>query len=56
MSKTRLKLEAAKSSTWRKIKAVELGLLSLKDVLKGSSVTCLLYWQSECSNHYLKGR
>jgi len=40
MSKTRLKLEAGKSSTWRKIKAVELGLLSLKDVLKGNSVNC----------------
>ena len=40
MFKTCLKLEAGKSSTWREIKAVELCLLSFKDVLKGSSVTC----------------
>jgi hypothetical protein len=54
MFKTWLKLEAGKSSTWREIKAVELCLLSFKDVLKGSSVTC--YTESECSKHYLKGK
>jgi hypothetical protein len=40
MLKTWLKLEAGKNSTQREIKAVELCLLSFKDVLKGSSVTC----------------
>ena len=54
MLKTWLKLEAGKSSTWREIKAVELCLLSFKDVLKGSSVTC--YTESECSMHHLKGK
>lgn len=39
MFKTWLKSEAGKSSTWREIQAVELCLLSFKDVLKGSSVT-----------------
>jgi hypothetical protein len=33
-------VEIGSSSTWREIKAVELCLLSFKDVLMGSSVTC----------------
>ena len=54
MSKTWLKLEAGKSSTRREIKTVELCLLSFKDVLKGSSVTC--YTNSEnAASIILKG-
>jgi hypothetical protein len=55
MSKTWLKLEAGTSSTRREIKAVELSLLSFKDALKGSSVTCYTYSQNAASN-YLKGK
>jgi hypothetical protein len=54
MFKTCLKLEAGKSSTWREIKAVELCLLSFKDVLKGSSVTCYTDSQN-AANIILKG-
>jgi hypothetical protein len=49
-----LKLEAGKSSTWREIKAVELCLLSFKDVLKGRSVTCYTDSQNAASS-ILKG-
>jgi hypothetical protein len=42
-------LEAGKSSTWREIKAVELCLLSFKDVLKGSSVICYTDSQNAAS-------
>ena len=42
-------MEADKSSTWREIKAVELCLLSFKDVLKGSSVTCYTDSQNAAS-------
>ena len=49
MFKTWLKLEAGKSSTQREIKAVELILLSFKDVLKGSSVTCYTNGQNAAS-------
>jgi len=55
MFKTWLKLEAGKSSTQREIKAVELCLLSFKDVLKGSSVTCYTDSQNAASI-ILKGR
>ena len=55
MYKTWLKLEADTSSTWREIKAVELSLLSFKDALKGSSVTCCTDSQNAASN-YLKGK
>ena len=47
-------MEASKSSTWREIKAVELCLLSFKDVLKGSSVTCYTDSQN-AANIILKG-
>jgi hypothetical protein len=43
------------SSTWREIKAVELTLLSFKDALKGSSVTCCTDSQNAASD-YLKGK
>ena len=49
-----LKLEAGKSSTWREIKAVELCLLSFKDILKGRSVTCYTDSQNAASS-ILKG-
>ena len=49
MFKTWLKLGAGKSSTRREIKAVELCLLSFKDVLKRSSVTCYTDSQNAAS-------
>jgi len=49
MFKRWLKSEAGKSSTWREIKAIELCLLSFKNVLKGSSVTCYTDGQNAAS-------
>ena len=54
MYKTWLKLEAGKSSIQREIKAVELCLLSFKDVLKGRLVTCYTNSQN-AANIILKG-
>ena len=49
MYETWLKLEAGKSSTWRDIKAAQLCLLSFKDVVNGSSVTCYTDSQNAAS-------